>query len=220
MAAKSGAGRPRKDELADRIVDTALELAEEVSWDGVRLHEVADRLGVPLSDISARYRDLDAVANAWFARLREAMLAPYGGDFAHLPARERLYLTIMRWFDAAAGHRRVGGEMIGTKLYPSHPHHWVPLVFNLSRVIHWVREAALLDARGRRRQAEEIGLSLLFLATLAVWLRDESPDQEATRRFLRRRLEAADRLMASVWGGAGGDGPAAPAAGGVPRSAP
>jgi AcrR family transcriptional regulator len=212
MAANPGAAPPQLGEITERTVDTALDLAEEVTWDGVRLRKVAERLGVPLSDVSARYRDLDAVANTWFARLRDAVLAPHGDDFAHLPARERLYLTFMRWFDAAAGHRRVTGQMIGTKLYFSHPHHWAPLIFSLSRIVHWIREAALLDARGQRRQMEEIGLSVLFLVTLAVWLRDESADQEATRRFLRQRLEAADRLMASVWGGASG-GPAEPAGG-------
>ena len=56
--------------------------------------------------------------------------------------------------------------MIRTKLYASHPHHWVPMVFSLSRLIHWMREAAILDAGGRRRQAEEIGLTLVFLRTL------------------------------------------------------
>ncbi|MCZ6744668.1 MAG: TetR/AcrR family transcriptional regulator, partial [Alphaproteobacteria bacterium] len=120
--------------------------------------------------------------------------------FADLSARERLHSVIMRWFDALAPHRRVTGQMIATKLYPSHPHHWVPLIFNLSRTIQWVRDVALLDATGRQRQVEEIGLSALFLATLAVWSRDGSSDQEETREFLRRRLAAADGLMARMWG--------------------
>ena len=37
---------------------------------------------------------------------------------------------------------------------------------------------------------------LLFLAALAVWLGDETPGQEHTRRFLERRLADADRGMA------------------------
>ena len=47
------------------------------------------------------------------------------------------------------------------------------------------------------RAAQEVGLTLLFLVTLRVWLRDETDDLETTRRFLRRRLEAADTLLAS-----------------------
>lgn len=192
----------------DRILDEAVALAEEVGWNAVRLREVAERLDIPLAEILTHYRDLDAVADAWFERAWQAMLAPPPDGFSALPARERLYQVLMRWFDALAAHRRVTGQMLRTKLYPSHPHHWVPLVFNLSRSIHWLREAALLDATGAQRQMEEVGLSALFLATLADWLRDETPGQERTRERLRRRLDGADRAMARIWGARTPPGPA------------
>jgi hypothetical protein len=118
--------------------------------------------------------------------------------FADLPARERVYLVMVRWFESQRDQRAVVGQMLSAKLYPSHPHHWVPAIFHLSRLIQWVRDAASLDAPGRRRQVEEVGLTLLFLATLRVWLRDETDDLAATRRFLRRRLKEADRLLATL----------------------
>ncbi len=187
-------------ELSARVVDAALDLADEGGWDGLRLHKVAEQLGVPLSDVLTHYRDLDAVANAWFRRAWAAMIEPPPKGFATRPARERIHIVMMSWFDALAPHREVARQILTAKLYPSHPHHWAPLAFNLSRSIHWLREAALLDATGRRRQMEEVGLSALFLATLAVWRRDDTPDQARTRRFLTRRLEDADRLMVRTWG--------------------
>ena len=176
-------------------------MAEESGWNAVRLRAVAERLRLPLDEVAAAFRDLDAVADAWFLRLRDAMLKPLPAGFADRPAAERIQTVMMRWFEAAAPHRRVTAAMIRAKLYPSHPHHWVPLVFNLSRLIQWVREAARLDAGGRRRQVEEVGLTALFLATLAVWLRDGSKEQEATRRFLGRRLARADKAMVGLFGG-------------------
>ena len=128
------------------------------------------------------------------------MLAPPPKDFAALPAEARLHLLLMRWFDTLAPHREVTRQMLREKLYPSHPHHWVPMIFNLSRIIQWLRDAALLDAGGRRRQVEEVGLTALFLATLAVWQWDETAGQERTRAFLRRRLARADRAMVRLWG--------------------
>ena len=56
-----------------------------------------------------------------------------------------------------------------------------------------------LDALGRRRQVEEVGLSALFLATLFVWANDGSPGQERTRKFLASRLSEADRVMGRLW---------------------
>ena len=54
--------------------------------------------------------------------------------------------------------------------------------------------AARLDARGLPRQAEEVGLTLVFLGALRVWLGDASPGQGRTRAFLRRNLGWLDRL--------------------------
>ena len=197
-ARKRGTSGRRLDKA---IVDTALAMAEDGGWANLRLRLVAERLDVPLDRVSRHYRDLDAVADAWFGRAMEAMLVPLGRNFARLPARQRLCRRMLLWFDAQADHRRVSGEMLKTKLYLSHVHHWAPMAFNLSRVVHWLRDAAGLDAVGRRRQVEEIGLTLLFLATLAVWLGDETPGQERTRSFLERRLAEADRGMARIFSG-------------------
>jgi AcrR family transcriptional regulator len=169
-------------------------LAEEAGWEKLRLRKVADRLGMPLTTVFEIFRDIDAVTDGWFTRALTWMLRPPEAGFEALPPRERAHTVLMRWFDAQAAHRRVVGEMLGAKLYPSHPHHWVPMIFNLSRLIQWAREAALLDAGGGRRQIEEAGLTWVFLQTLPVWLRDGSPGQEHARRFLHRRLGWLDRL--------------------------
>lgn len=187
--------RVRPNDRAAAIVDAAIALAEETDWDRVRLRLVADRLGLPLAELQRHFRDLDAVADAWFRRAWAAMLAPPPADFDLLPARERLFIVLWRWFEALAPHRRVSVQMILGKIYLSHPHHWIPLIFNLSRTVHWLRDAAALDSIGRRRQAEEIGLTLLLLDALRVWARDESEGQVRTREHLRRRLASAERLV-------------------------
>lgn len=198
-AAQKSPTRPRRPgDPAGRILETALALGEEIGWDRVRLREVAARLDIPLAAVLDHYRDLDAVADAWFERAWRAMLAPMPDGFDALPPPERIETVMMRWFDALAPHRRLTGQMLAAKMWYAHPHHWVPAIFNLSRTVLWIREAARLDAAGRQRQVEEIGLTGLFVATLRVWLRDDSDGQQRTRDFLRRRLRGADRLMA-VW---------------------
>jgi hypothetical protein len=84
----------------------------------------------------------------------------------------------------------VAAQMLRGKMHLPHPHHWVPMIFNLSRVIHWLREAAQLPARygTRRASREEITLTAVFVATLLVWTRDNSLGQERTRTFLRNEL--------------------------------
>ena len=178
------------------IVEAAIAIAEERGWEQVRLHEVAERLSLALTDIHAQFRDLDAVANAWFDQALDATLAVPPSQIEERAPPERLEIVIMRWFEALATHKSVSGQMLSGKLYPSHPHHWVPMIFDLSRLIHWFLDAARIRSTGRRRQLAEIGLTLIFLATLRVWLRDDTPDLADTRHVLARRLQAADRWLA------------------------
>ncbi len=192
------ATKAKGGDLDQRILDRTVGLAAEVGWERVRLRRVAEDLGITLPELLTHYRALDAIADAWFRRALDAMLAPTEVGFADLPARERVYLVMVRWFEAQRDQRAVVGQMLSAKLYASHLHYWVPAIFHLSRLIQWVRDAACLDAPGRRRQVEEVGLTLLFLVTLRVWLRDETDDLATTRRFLRRRLKEADRLLATL----------------------
>ena len=178
-------------DLRTAILDAALDLAEEKGqWSHVRLHDVADRLHISPSEVLDHYRDLDSVADPWFLRGLKAMVAPKPADFIQQPARRRIETCLLAWFDALAPHQRVTAQMLRGKLHLSHPHHWVPMIFNLSRVIHWLREAAQLPAPygTRRASREEITLTALFVATLIVWTTDDSVGQEQTRRFLQNEL--------------------------------
>lgn len=176
MAERLREAEETNPDLYERIVDAAIDIAEDEGRTDVRLADVANVLGVTRVDVAGQHRDLDAVANACFGRAR----------------------LMLRWFDAPALHGEVTAQMLAVKMWPFHPHHWVPKIFELSRSILWLRDAAGLHARPPRRQVEETALSGLFLATLAVWTQDATVDQERIRRFLQNRLRAGDRVMARV----------------------
>ncbi|MDP6391255.1 MAG: hypothetical protein QF654_15270 [Alphaproteobacteria bacterium] len=184
--------------IRDRIVDTALKIADEKGWGRVRLHDIADRLDIGLEDIHKQFGELDEIGDAWFARADTAMLK-IGGKAGKLPAAERLHRAIVCWLDVLAPHRRVARDILTYKLRWPHVHLTAALVVRLSQTVQWLREAAALDATGRQKQIEETGLSMLFASTVAYWLYDGSADQRRTREFLRRGLARSDRLMARLW---------------------
>jgi len=181
-----------------QILDASLELAAAAGWDDLRLYQVAARLGLPLTVLRAEFRDRDAIADAWFARALDRMLAVPPAELAGQAPPERLLRVMMRWFAALQSHHQVTGEMLGVKLYLGHPQHWVPLAFDLSRLIHWFLDAALIASTGYRRQLAEIGLTALFLKTLRGWLSDRDGDLERVRAQLERDLQRADRWLAGL----------------------
>lgn len=192
---------PHRDELAERIIDAAVAAAEtQGGWHSASLRCVAEVLGIGMAEIGRRFRDKNAIADGWFDRARLVTLAAVDEDLALRPVRERLLILFCRWFDTLAPHREVTVQILQEKMWPFHLHHWVPLVFNLSRTILWIRDAAGMRAPSPRSEIEEIGLTGLFLMTFALWSRDPSPGQQRTHQFLDQRLRDADFLMVRLFG--------------------
>ena len=92
--------RAGAEPIEQRVVDAALEFATEVGWEQVRLSTIADRIQLPLAEIGRHFRDLDAIANAWFARARLAMLALPAEELAGRPAGKRIALAFSAWLDS------------------------------------------------------------------------------------------------------------------------
>jgi AcrR family transcriptional regulator len=186
--------RRGEDALAARIVDAALETADRVGWDNVYLADVARDLRVPVIEVRRRFRDLDAVADAHFGRAFEALLAA-SPRIRSRPAPERIEALLGVWFEYLRPHARTSAAMIAAKLYPFHPHHWVPLIFSLSRLIQWLRDAAFLRARLPRRQGEEIVLSALFVLALVAWRGDGAAGEHRARALVRRALQTLSMIL-------------------------
>jgi len=188
-------------EMRERIVDTALELAGTSSWEAVRLHEMASRLGITLDDIRRLFPEKEDIVDAWFDRADQAMLAvSETPGFHDEPPRLRLQRLILAWLDALGSHRRVTRQMIYNKLEPGHLHVQIPGLLRVSRTVQWFREAALRDATYLRRALEETGLTTIYLLTFFRWMHDDSPGSHRTRRFLEQRLLQAERLDRLVYG--------------------
>ena len=205
------------DAIEKLVVDAALAIAAKVGWEQLRLHAIADRTGLPLAEIGRHFRDVDAVANAWFSQARIAVLGLPHDELDGRSADERIALALGAWLDCLAPHRRLAGEIFRHKLYASHPHHWVPMIFDLSRLVHDLLDVARVAGSGRLRRAQEIGLTAITLLTLAEWLRDDSPGQERSKLCLRGRLARAGRLARWISAAAQRTDPQLP---GEPTSAP
>jgi AcrR family transcriptional regulator len=185
---------PASDLTTVAIVAAALAIAAAEGWENVRLHGLALRTGIPLPVIGARFRDVDAIANAWFAAARLHLLAQPWQAIGAAAADRRLAVVMERWLDFFGPNRVTAAAIVRGKCHPSHAHHWVPLVFDLSRLVHDFLDVARVPGRGRLRQAQEVALTAITIAMLRDWAGDRSADLVSTRRRLRRRLAAAGRL--------------------------
>lgn len=185
MAAKSA---------RDRILNAALDLAAQKSWESVRLHDVAAELQMSLNDVRAHFREKEELTDAWFDRADAAMLQEAAKpDFPALSTRERLHRLIMIWLRALAVHRRVTRQMICGKFEPGHFHYQYAGLLRVSRTVQWLREAACLDAVLPWRALEEVALTAIYLAAFLYWMNDESEGSMRTATFLDNLLTRTER---------------------------
>lgn len=178
----------------DMILDTAMRLANERSWEQLYLHEVAKALDISLSNIHQHFDQKDDLVEAWYDRADHAMLkAAQAPGYSELTLHERLHLLIMRWLDSLAEYKTVSREMLLYKLEPAHLHLQLQGLLRISRTVQWIREATLQDSTHLQRIVEEVGLTSLYLQTFLYWMTDSSAGQSKTRQFLHRRLYLIDR---------------------------
>lgn len=180
----------KSNNQADTILETALLLAEDCGWESLRLHDVAQRLDIPLSRVHAFYRQKDDLVEAWYDRADRSMLQSAESEgFLSMDKASRFHQLLMAWFDELAKHKTISRDMLLYKLEPAHIHLQVLGVLRISRTVQWFLEAAHSQTTHVSRIAEEVGLTSIYLATFSYWMLDRSKDQQNTRQFLRRRLQ-------------------------------
>ncbi|MEW8624770.1 MAG: TetR/AcrR family transcriptional regulator [Candidatus Thiodiazotropha sp.] len=191
------------DELAEKILDYAVRLAEQSSWESIRLHQVAEEMGIDLQTIQRFYRQKDDLVEAWYDRADRAMLADAAQeDYQWLSPRERLHRSIFCWLTSMQHHRKVSREMLGYKFELGHIHLQVLGLLRISRTVQWFLEAAHRDSVDLKRIGEEVVTTGIYLTTFAHWLFDESRSAEKTSQLLDRLLRRAESftLLASTTG--------------------
>ena len=186
--------------LSEKIVDKAIELAEQMSWERVYLHQVAAALDIAVAQIYQHFQSKDELVEAWYDRADQAMLlAATRPGFSSLDYRTRLHTLLMAWLDFLATHKTVSRDMLLYKLEPAHVHLQLKGILRVSRTVQWLREAAGLDSTHLRRIAEEAGLTGIYLQTLSYWIFDHSTEQVKTRTFLDSQLARAERLANNLF---------------------
>lgn len=200
---------PKPPDLAWRIVDGAVALAERHGWEAVRLHEVAAAADITLDDLRRHFREKDALIDAWFDRADAAALAlAASGELAGLAARERLFRLIMAWLAALEPHRRVSRQMILAKCEPGHLHIQIPALMRVSRTVQWLREGARLRDAGPGRALAETALTGIYLAAFLCWMAEDTPGSPRTRCLLEGLLARTERAALAcplLAGDAGGE---------------
>jgi AcrR family transcriptional regulator len=176
---------------SDRIIDAALACIARQGWRRLSLADIAAEAGLPILRVYRMFQSKPAILRGFFRRVDEAVLAaPLDSEPDERP-RDRVFDLLMRRFDALTPYR-AALEVLGREL-PTDPLAALAAGTGLLRSMRWMLEAAGISGEGLGGALAVKLTAAVYLATLRVWLRDESPDLAPTMAALDRRLRGIER---------------------------
>ncbi|KGJ99047.1 TetR/AcrR family transcriptional regulator [Thalassotalea sp. ND16A] len=185
-----------EDEITQQVVlDKALALAHQSSWEGFSLLALAHNLNCSLGDIRMLFRSKDDMAEALFDRADAAMLNSSSPNALPAQTSEQLLIDcIMVWFNFLTPHKKLVKEILAYKFEPGHFHLQAHGITRVSRTVQWFILAAGRDYSGLKRIGDEISVTSAYLLSFSFYFVDNSKQHLKTRQLLQRLLNRNRQL--------------------------
>jgi len=184
----------KKAEIPDHVIDSALRLAAEKGWRDLSLAEIAAAAKLPLAKVYAVFSSKQAILSAFSRRIDAQILAEAEPDSREGTARDRLFDVLMRRFDALGPHKAAIHAIV--RDVGCDPLMGLCAAAQFRRSLACMLEAADLSAEGLRGALRIKILGAVYVASLRVWLRDDSPDMARTMAAVDRHLRRVEWLAA------------------------
>lgn len=190
----AAAGPGTRDD--DAVIDAALRLAEAKGWGRTSFADIAEEVGLSLSELYARFRSKRAILEAFVQRIDRATLdgaeAAKDGD----QVRDRLFELFMRRFDALQPHKPAVAALMRELM--RHPLAVLCSGRRLCRSMAWIASVAGLPTGDLLGPLRLKALSAIYLYTLRTWLADDTDDHAKTMAVLDKALSRAEMFANSV----------------------
>ena len=194
----TGTGAPNQAgiDFYSRLVDGLLErdirpVATLYHWDLPQALE--DAGGWPARATADAFEQYAAIMGAALGdRVDRAVYAETGADVESEPIHDQLLDLLMRRLEKLAPHKNgIASILRDTTCDPGTA---ICASIDMLRRMAWCLEAVGVGSTGVAGRIRTKGLMAIYLSTLLVWLRDDSPDQGRTLAHLDKCLRKAERL--------------------------
>lgn len=188
-----------KAELKDRIVDAALDCANDQDWRFVSLFDIAQKADISVAELFDVVEDKSDILAAYGRRVDRRVLEAMGQPDADLNMRERLFDILMERFDILNEDRLALQSILNS--FRLDPKQAVISLPHLCKSMAWMGEAAGIRTDRLTGAVKLAALTGLYLKTLKVWMHDESEDMAEVMAALDKDLGRIERVASYAgWG--------------------
>ncbi|NQW12014.1 MAG: hypothetical protein HQ481_19285 [Alphaproteobacteria bacterium] len=182
----------------DALLDAALDMAAESGWSAVSIAAAAERAGIEPQAARRIARGRAELLVRLTERVDAAMLESLDADARDpdISVRDRLFEALMARLDALAAQR--DGVRAILRGLPRDPLSAIAAAPALGRSMARVLDAIGQSAKPPFGPLKIKGLAVVWLATLRVWLGDDSDDMAATMKALDQNLARAEEMANSL----------------------
>jgi AcrR family transcriptional regulator len=175
----------------DRIIEALLSLAAERPWSAVTLEAVAERAGVSLAELRARYDTRLSILGDYLRHTDERVLSEIDPALAAEGPRERLFDVLFARLEAHKPHRAALKAIL--KSARGDPLFTLQLSALAATSMAWMLTAAGISTSGARGAIKAQALAVLWARVLRVFLDDDDPDLARSMAELDKRLKEAEQ---------------------------
>lgn len=183
-------------EIKEEIVRKTLELASDLGWEFLTLRDVAEANDLSLSELRGYFEDKSDILAALGRMIDRRVLGDVDEPDPEASHRDLLFDILMERFDALNDYR--AGVVSVYQAFRYDPKQVVISMPHLCRSMSWMLEAAGIDTNGVKGAARVAGLTGVYLKTVRVWVKDDSPDMSKTMAALDKALGNAEKFAGYI----------------------
>lgn len=192
MAKKATKAAENQQSPKERVVASALMLAEKLGWTQVTLADIAQESGLSLSELFDVIEDKNDVLVVLGRMIDKRVLEAMGEADPSVSPRDQLFDIMMERYDVLNEYR--AGLVPILEAFKFDPKQLVISCPHLARSMSWMLEASGIDTGGVRGAVKVMGLTGVYIKTLRVWKEDESADLAKVMAALDKDLGRAEQV--------------------------
>ena len=195
-AAKSSR-KPSEAVKRKRIISAMLDQAASKDWCAVTLNTISDATGLSISDVCGIFPTKQDILYAFLDEIDQRVLDGSASGSVDESPRDRLFDVLMRRFDLLLSHKEAIVNIL--RDMPKDPLTGLCGIPRFGNSMTNMLEAAQLSSSGCSGFLKTKGLGLVYLNSVRVWLKDDTPDMSKTMAALDKSLRRADSVATAIF---------------------